>query len=287
MEEDLVLVVGAGQMGAGIAQVCARAGYRVELVDVDGERVQRGVAGVRRRLARDVEKGRASEEEAGATLARIHGGIDASAGAAAFLAIEAIVEDLEAKLDLWRRLDAVCDRGALLASNTSSISVTRLAAATSRPGRFVGMHFFNPAPVMPLVEVVRGLETEDAAVAQARAVAERLGKTPVEARDHPGFIANRILLPLINEAAFALMEGVAGAEDIDRAARLGLGHPMGPLRLADLIGLDTCLAALEVLHRDLGDPKFRPCPLLRKHVEAGRLGEKAGRGFYEYPRRGG
>lgn len=282
MEPDLVLVAGAGHMGAGIAQVCLRAGYRVELVDVDRDLVERGAAGIRRRLGRDVEKGRVREAEVESALARLGTSTDLARGAAAFLAVEAIVEDLQAKLDLWRRLDAICAPGALLASNTSSVSITRLAAATARPERFVGLHFFNPAPLMPLVEVVRGLATSEAAVAEARAVAERLGKTAVEALDSPGFIANRLLLPMINEAVFALMEGVAGPAAIDQAARLGLNHPMGPLRLADLIGLDTCLAILEVLQRDLGDPKYRPCPLLRRYVAAGRLGQKSGRGFYDY-----
>lgn len=282
VDEDLVLVVGAGQMGGGIAQVCACAGYRVALVDVVADLAQCALDGVSRRLARDVERGRRSAVDAAAATARIVAGGELEAGAAAALAIEAIVERLEPKLALWRRLDAICQPGALLASNTSSISITRLAAETSRPQRCLGLHFFNPAPVLPLVEVIAGLQTDEPTLRRGRAFVERLGKSPVESADRPGFIANRLLLPLINEAVFLLMEGVAGAEDIDAAARLGLAHPMGPLRLADLIGLDTCLAILEVLHRDLGDPKFRPCPLLRKYVEAGRLGRKAGCGFYEY-----
>ncbi|HEX2377712.1 MAG TPA: 3-hydroxyacyl-CoA dehydrogenase NAD-binding domain-containing protein [Gaiellales bacterium] len=274
-----VCVVGAGQMGSGIAQVAAVAGFDVRLVDVAPQQLERARSGIEGSLAKLVEKGRVEAADAEAALRRIE--IAAEPGPAD-LAIEAATEDVDLKLRIFRDLDAAAGDGAVLASNTSSIPITRLAAATSRPERVVGMHFMNPGPLMPLVELNRGLETSDEAAAAVRAAAERMGKTVAESRDYPGFIANRILLPMINEAVYCLMEGVGDRESIDTVMKLGMSHPMGPLQLADLIGLDTCLAIMEVLHDGLGDSKYRPCPLLRSYVEAGRLGRKAGRGFYEY-----
>jgi len=274
-----VCVVGAGQMGSGIAQVAAVAGFDVRLVDVAPQQLERARSGIEGSLAKLVEKGRVEAADAEAALRRIE---TAAEPGPADLAIEAATEDVDLKLRIFRDLDAAAGDGAVLASNTSSIPITRLAAATSRPERVVGMHFMNPVPLMPLVELIRGLETSDEAAAAVRAAAERMGKTVAESRDYPGFIANRILLPMINEAVYCLMEGVGDREAIDTVMKLGMSHPMGPLRLADLIGLDTCLAIMEVLHDGLGDSKYRPCPLLRSYVEAGRLGRKAGRGFYEY-----
>jgi 3-hydroxybutyryl-CoA dehydrogenase len=274
-----VCVVGAGQMGSGIAQVAAVAGFDVRLVDVAPQQLERARSGIEGSLTKLVEKGRVEAADADAALRRIE---TAAEPGPADLAIEAATEDVDLKLRIFRDLDAAAGDGAVLASNTSSIPITRLAAATSRPERVVGMHFMNPVPLMPLVELIRGLETSDEAAAAVRAAAERMGKTVAESRDYPGFIANRILLPMINEAVYCLMEGVGDRESIDTVMKLGMSHPMGPLQLADLIGLDTCLAIMEVLHDGLGDSKYRPCPLLRSYVEAGRLGRKAGRGFYEY-----
>ena len=276
---DTVCVVGAGQMGSGIAQVAAVAGYDVTLVDVAPAQLDKARSGIEASLAKLVEKGRVEAGDAEAALSRI---ATASEPAPAGLAIEAATENVDLKLRIFRDLDAAVGDGAVLASNTSSIPITRLAAATSRPERVVGMHFMNPVPLMPLVELIRGLETSDEAAAAVRAAAERMGKTVAESRDYPGFIANRILLPMINEAVYCLMEGVGDRESIDTVMKLGMSHPLGPLQLADLIGLDTCLAIMEVLHEGLGDSKYRPCPLLRSYVEAGRLGRKSGRGFYEY-----
>jgi len=275
-----VVVVGAGQMGAGIAQVAAAAGMGVTLVDVGEEPLARALAGIGASLAKLASKGQCDDPDG--ALARIATTTDLSTAADADLAIEAASENVELKLDLFRRLDEALDPRAILASNTSSIPIGRLAAATKRPGQVCGMHFMNPPALMPLVELIRGLETSDATVASVRADAEAMGKTVAEARDVPGFLANRMLLPLLNEAAFCLYEGVGDAEAIDTVMRLGMNHPLGPLALADLIGLDTCLAILEVLHDGFGDPKFRPCPLWRQYVEAGRLGRKAGRGFHDY-----
>jgi 3-hydroxybutyryl-CoA dehydrogenase len=275
-----VLVVGAGQMGAGIAQVAASAGMRVTLVDVGEKQLARGLAAIEASLAKLASKGQCDDPDG--VLARIATSTDLTAAADAQLAIEAASEDVELKLALFRQLDAALNAAAVLASNTSSIPIGRLAAATQRPAQVCGMHFMNPPALMPLVELIRGLETSDATVATVRATAEAMGKTVAEARDVPGFLANRMLLPMLNEAAFCLYEGVGDAEAIDTVMRLGMSHPLGPLALADLIGLDTCLAILEVLHDGFGDPKFRPCPLWRQYVEAGRLGRKAGRGFHEY-----
>ena len=275
-----VLVVGSGQMGAGIAQVAATAGLAVTLVDVGQEQLERGRAGIAASLQKLAAKGQVADPEA--VLARISTSTELGDAADAELAIEAASEDVELKLALFRQLDDVLGAGAVLASNTSSIPIGRLAAATGRPAQVCGMHFMNPPALMPLVELIRGLETSDETVATVRAAAEAMGKTVAEARDVPGFLANRMLLPMLNEAAFCLYEGVGDAEAIDTVMRLGMNHPLGPLALADLIGLDTCLAILEVLHDGFGDPKFRPCPLWRQYVEAGRLGRKAGRGFHAY-----
>jgi 3-hydroxybutyryl-CoA dehydrogenase len=272
MELEHVLVVGAGQMGAGIAQVVAASGRRVSLHDPFPGAVERGLAAMEKSLTR-------LEADVDGTLARV---TPVDELVAADLMIEAIVEDPVAKEELFRRADEVMPDGSILASNTSSIPITRLAAATSRPDRVIGMHFFNPVPVLKLVEVIRGLDTSDETAAAISALARDLGKTPAEVRDMPGFVSNRILMPFINEAAYALLEGVAEPEAIDTVAKLGFAHPMGPLALADLIGLDTCVAIMEVLHDGLGDPKYAPCPLLRQYVQAGRLGRKSGRGFYDY-----
>lgn len=263
-------------MGGGIAQVIAASGRRVSLHDPFPGAVERGVDAMRKSLVRLAEKGGADPEE---TLARVAPVADL---VAADLMIEAISEDAEAKEDVFRRADAALPPEAILASNTSSIPITSLAAVTSRPERVIGMHFFNPVPLLKLVEVIRAVQTSDETAAAVSELARELGKEPAEARDFPGFVSNRILMPYINEAVYALMEGVAEAEAIDTIAKLGFAHPLGPLALADLIGLDTCVAIMEVLQRGLGDPKYAPCPLLRQYVQAGRLGRKSGRGFYEY-----
>jgi 3-hydroxybutyryl-CoA dehydrogenase len=273
---ERVLVVGAGQMGAGIAQVVAASGRDVLLHDTFPGAVERGLETIERSLAKLHEKGGPEPE---GVLARITP-VDALADAD--LMIEAIVENAEAKKELFRAADGTLAARAVLASNTSSIPITELAAATSRPEQVIGMHFFNPVPVLALVEVIRADQTSDETAGAVVALARELGKTPAEANDFPGFVSNRILMPFINEAAYALMEGVAEPEAIDTVAKLGFAHPMGPLALADLIGLDTCVAIMEVLHDGLGDPKYAPCPLLRRHVAAGRLGRKSGRGFYSY-----
>jgi 3-hydroxybutyryl-CoA dehydrogenase len=278
-EIQRVTVVGAGQMGAGIAQVAAMAGFDVVLTDVAPGQLERAMKNIQGSLTKLTEKGKLTQEDAEASLLRLRTSAEA---ADADLLIEAATENVDLKLEIFRILDELASDGAILASNTSSIPITRLAAATSRPGRFVGMHFMNPVPLMPLVELIRGIDTTDETAAAVRAAAERMGKTVAEAHDFPGFISNRILVPMINEAVYCLMEGVGDRESIDTVMKLGMNHPMGPLTLADLIGLDTCLAIMEVLHQGLGDDKYRPCPLLRTYVEAGRLGRKSGRGFYEY-----
>jgi 3-hydroxybutyryl-CoA dehydrogenase len=271
-----VLVVGAGQMGGGIAQVIAASGRRVSLHDPYPGATAKGLDAMRRSLTKLAEKGGADPEQ---TLARV---TPVDELVAADLMVEAVVEDPHVKEDVFRRADEALPAEAVLASNTSSIPITSLGAVTRRPDRVIGMHFFNPVPLMSLVEVVRGLETSDETAAAIIALAQDLGKTPAEARDLPGFVSNRILMPFINEAAYALLEGVAEPEAIDTIAKLGFNHPIGPLALADLIGLDTCVAIMEVLHEGLGDPKYAPCPLLRQYVQAGRVGRKSGRGFYSY-----
>ncbi len=276
MDFEHVLVVGAGQMGGGIAQVVAASGRRVSLHDSAPGAVERGLGAIERSLTKLAEKGGADPAE---VLARIESVDDL---VPADLLIEAVVEEARIKVDIFRRADETLPPAAILASNTSSIPITSLAAATDRPDRVIGMHFFNPVPVLQLVEVIRGLDTSDETTAAIVALARDLGKTPAEARDFPGFVSNRILMPFINEAAYAVLEGVAEPEAIDTIAKLGFAHPMGPLALADLIGLDTCVAIMEVLQRGLGDPKYAPCPLLRQYVQAGRLGRKSGRGFYKY-----
>ena len=276
MQFEHVLVVGAGQMGSGIAQVVAGSGRRVSLHDPFPGATDRGLAAMRKSLTRLAEKGGADPDE---VLGRVTA-VDELAPAD--LMIEAVVEDASVKEQIFRRGDEVLPEAAILASNTSSIPITLLAAATSRPQRVIGMHFFNPVPVLKLVEVIRGLETSDETARAITELAVDLGKTPAAARDLPGFVSNRILMPFINEAAYTLLEGVAEPEAIDTIARLGFAHPMGPLALADLIGLDTCVAIMEVLHHGLGDPTYAPCPLLRQYVQAGRLGRKSGRGFYTY-----
>jgi 3-hydroxybutyryl-CoA dehydrogenase len=277
-----VAVVGGGTMGNGIAQVFATSGIDVELVDAKSEYVERALAAIGKSLERVAKKQEWPAEKASGILKRIHGGTSLDAAADCALAIEAVTENFEVKRQIFQTLDAAAPAGAILASNTSSISITMLAAVTKRPAQVIGMHFMNPVPVMQLVEIIRGLATSDATYALTEDLSLRLGKTPVEVNDYPGFVSNRILMPMINEAVFALMEGVATREAIDTVMKLGMNHPMGPLALADLIGLDTCLSIMEVLHAGLGDDKYRPCPLLRKMVAAGWLGRKSGRGFYEY-----
>ena len=279
---EIIGVVGAGTMGNGIAQTAARAGYDVLMRDVKEEFVERGMKAIDKSLQRDVDKERLKEEEKRAIVGRIRTTTELSDFANASFVIEAITENLEAKRELFRALDGVTNRDAILASNTSSISITKLGAATTRPDKVIGMHFMNPVPVMKLVEVIRGIATSDDTWARTRGLSEKMGKTALECNDSPGFVSNRVLMPMINEAVFALHEGVASRESIDGIMKLGMNHPMGPLTLADFIGLDVCLAILNVLHTELGDPKYRPCPLLRKYVDAGWLGRKSGRGFYEY-----
>ncbi len=279
---ERMAVVGAGQMGSGIAQVAAQAGVDVVVADATAELARRGVDRLGQSLAKLVEKGKLPAGKRDEILARIRPVATLDDCAGVDLAIEAVVENEAAKKQIFQKLDAILPPQALLASNTSSISITALAAATKRPERFVGMHFMNPPPVMQLVEIIRGLQTSDATYEAVVALAKRFGKTTVTSKDSPGFIVNRILLPLLNEACFALQEGLATPEDIDTGVKLGLNHPMGPLTLADFIGLDTCLFIAEVLHRELGDDKYRPAALLRQYVAAGWYGRKAGRGFYKY-----
>jgi 3-hydroxybutyryl-CoA dehydrogenase len=277
-----VAVVGGGTMGNGIAQVFAAAGHTVMLVEVSEERVGRARAAIEKSLDRLVKKGTLDEGGKASTLGRIRGLTSIPDVGAPEIVVEAVVENFDVKRDVFRALDAACPPATIFASNTSSISITELAATTQRADRFIGMHFMNPVPVMQLVEIIRGLATSDETYSAVAARTEQLGKTPVEVQDYPGFVSNRVLMPMINEAAYCLMEGVASREAIDSVMKLGMNHPMGPLSLADLIGLDVCLDIMNVLHRGYADSKYRPCPLLKKMVAAGRLGRKSGRGFYEY-----
>jgi 3-hydroxybutyryl-CoA dehydrogenase len=279
---DRIAVLGAGQMGNGIAHVFAQNGFAVTMIDISRDALARGRDTIAKNLDRQVKKGTLEGAQKDATLGRIATETAMEAAGGAALVIEAVTENRDLKFKLFGDLDRIVGDGAILASNTSSISITEIAAQTRRPEKVIGMHFMNPVPVMQLVEVIRGLATDDATTNRVRDLATAVGKTPVEVNDYPGFVANRVLMPMINEAVFCLMEGVGTAEAIDTVMKLGMNHPMGPLALADLIGLDTCLAILEVLHDGLGDPKYRPCPLLRKYVAAGWLGRKAGRGFHDY-----
>jgi len=275
-------VVGSGTMGNGIAHVAARAGYRVLLCDVQQDALNRGIETISRNLDREIAKNKLSVSGKSEVVARITGTIEMDRFTECDFVIEAVIEDFEAKAKLFQSLDTIVRPGVIFASNTSSISITRMASKTQRPDKIIGMHFMNPVPVMSLVEIVRGLATSDATCRVTRSLAESFGKTPVEVADFPGFVSNRVLMPMINEAIFCVMEGVGSPEAIDTVMKLGMNHPMGPLALADLIGLDICLNILEVLHEGLGDPKYRPCPLLRKMVDAGQLGRKSGRGFHQY-----
>jgi 3-hydroxybutyryl-CoA dehydrogenase len=277
---EKIQVVGAGQMGSGIAQVAAQAGLAVHLADVDEAALDGGLETIKENLSRSVEKERISQGEMDEALDRIESGTEYAADAD--LAIEAVVEVAEVKREVFQALDEMLGEDAILASNTSSISITELAATTGRPERFIGMHFFNPVPLMKLVEIVRGLQTSDETHREVHELAECLGKEPVQVNDSPGFVSNRILMPMINEAVYCVMEGAAGPDEVDAVMKLGMNHPMGPLELADLIGLDTCLHIMEVLHEGFGDTKYRPCPLLKRYVAAGWLGRKSGKGFYEY-----
>ena len=280
MVVEKIQVVGAGLMGSGIAQVAAQAGLSVHLSDVDEEAIQKVIETIKKHLARSVERERISQDEMDEALGRIEWVMEYAPDAD--LAIEAVVEAVEVKQEVFRALDEQLGDDAILATNTSSISITELGALSGRPEKFIGMHFFNPVPLMKLVEIVRGPETGDETYRTAHELTERLGKEPVEVQDFPGFVSNRLLMPMINEAIYCVMEGVAGPEEVDTVLKLGMGHQIGPLALADLIGLDTCLHVMEVLHEGFGDSKYRSCPLLKRYVAAGRLGRKSGRGFYQY-----
>ncbi|NRF44653.1 3-hydroxybutyryl-CoA dehydrogenase [Bacillus subtilis] len=285
MEIKQIMVAGAGQMGSGIAQTAADAGFYVRMYDVNPEAAEAGLKRLKKQLARDAEKGKRTETEVKSVISRISISQTLEEAEHADIVIEAIAENMAAKTEMFKTLDRMCPSHTILASNTSSLPITEIAAVTNRPQRVIGMHFMNPVPVMKLVEVIRGLATSEETALDAMALAEKMGKTAVEVNDFPGFVSNRVLLPMINEAIYCVYEGVAKPEAIDEVMKLGMNHPMGPLALADFIGLDTCLSIMEVLHSGLGDSKYRPCPLLRKYVKAGWLGKKSGRGFYDYEER--
>ncbi|WEZ61812.1 3-hydroxybutyryl-CoA dehydrogenase [Bacillus subtilis] len=285
MEIKQIMVAGAGQMGSGIAQTAADAGFYVRMYDVNPEAAEAGLKRLKKQLARDAEKGKRTETEVKSVISRISISQTLEEAEHADIVIEAIAENMAAKTEMFKTLDRMCPSHTILASNTSSLPITEIAAVTNRPQRVIGMHFMNPVPVMKLVEVIRGLTTSEETALDVMALAEKMGKTAVEVNDFPGFVSNRVLLPMINEAIYCVYEGVAKPEAIDEVMKLGMNHPMGPLALADFIGLDTCLSIMEVLHSGLGDSKYRPCPLLRKYVKAGWLGKKSGRGFYDYEER--
>lgn len=282
MEIKHVMVIGAGQMGSGIAQVCAQSGFHVKLNDISEEALQKGLAGIEKNLNRSVEKGRMSEEDKQNTLNRLQTTTSLQDASDCDLVIEAVIENMDIKTKVFKELDQITPEHAILASNTSSLPITEIAAVTNRPEKVIGMHFMNPVPVMKLVEIIRGLATSDETYKAIEDMTKELNKTPVEVNDFPGFVSNRVLMPMINEAIYTVYEGVATPEAVDEVMKLGMNHPMGPLTLADFIGLDTCLYIMEVLYEGFGDSKYRPCPLLRKYVKAGWLGRKTGRGFYVY-----